>query len=108
MRRTVSAFIISIMALTTVGCANSNEPQESLNNTPSSSIANNSSNTDVTGNISTDTITLTSEVTKLENGLSAVKYSGDYGFDDFLSQGGASSDSDVVAFLSENVLSSEG
>lgn len=55
-----------------------------------------------------DIITLDDNVTNLEKGLSAVKYEGDYGFDEFLKQGGAESDSDVVAFLSENVLSSGG
>lgn len=46
------------------------------------------------------------EIVQLTNGLSAVKYEGDYGFDEFLLQGGASSDAEVVAYLSENVLTS--
>lgn len=37
-------------------------------------------------------IALTSKITQLEDGFSAVRYDGDYGFDGFLSQGGASSD----------------
>lgn len=48
---------------------------------------------------------MTSEIIKLENGFSAVRYEGDYGFNDFLSQGGASSDSEVVQYLSEHLLS---
>ncbi len=47
----------------------------------------------------------TSEITELTDGLSAVRYDGDYGFDEFLSEGGASSDGVVVAYLAENVLS---
>jgi len=43
-------------------------------------------------------LTLTSEVTKLADGLSTVKYEGDYGFDKFLMQGGASSDTEVVSY----------
>lgn len=46
-----------------------------------------------------------SKVIKLENGLSAVQYDGDYGFDDFIAQGGASSDSEVVSFLTNRIIS---
>lgn len=45
------------------------------------------------------------EIRELENGLSAVKYEGDYAFDAFLSAGGASSDREVIGFLAENLLS---
>ena len=41
-----------------------------------------------------DIITLTSENVSLENGFSAVKYSGDYKWNEFLEQGGASSDAE--------------
>ena len=37
-----------------------------------------------------DFITPTSEIVSLEDGFSAVKYSGDYKLDEFLEQGGAS------------------
>lgn len=50
-------------------------------------------------------ITLTEEITELEKGFSAVRYDGDYGFDRFLSEGGASSDQEVVSFLTEDLLS---
>lgn len=50
-------------------------------------------------------IPLTAEITELEEGFFAVRYEGGYGFDDFLVQGGASSDSEVVAYLSEHLLS---
>ena len=49
-------------------------------------------------------ITLTSEITKLERGFSAVRYDGDYSFDQFLEQGGAGSDQDVLRFLTETVF----
>lgn len=39
------------------------------------------------------------EINQLEQGFSAVLYDGDYWFDIFLEQGGASSDSDVLNFL---------
>ena len=38
-------------------------------------------------------------ITQLEDGLYAMEYTGDYGFDGFLSQGGASSDSAVADYL---------
>lgn len=44
------------------------------------------------------------EITELEDGLSAVRYEGDYGFDEFLSRGGASDDEEVIQFLGENLL----
>ncbi len=50
-------------------------------------------------------IELTDQIKQLESGLSAVKYEGDCGFEEFLSNGGASSDGDVVKFLSQRLLS---
>jgi hypothetical protein len=50
-------------------------------------------------------VTPTSEITQLEEGLSAVRYDGNYGFDDYLNQGGASSDAEVIHFLTSNLLS---
>lgn len=47
----------------------------------------------------TEVITPDTEIRQLENGLSAVKYDGDYWFSQFLEQGGASSDSEVVRFI---------
>lgn len=52
-----------------------------------------------------ESVLLNSEIRELESGLSAVKYEGDYGFDAFLSAGGASSDREVIGFLAENLLS---
>lgn len=45
------------------------------------------------------------EITELEDGLSVVRYEGDYGFDYFLEQGGASSDAEVVEYVSSEILS---
>lgn len=50
-------------------------------------------------------IRLSSDILPLEDGFSAVEYVGNYAFDDFLAQGGASSDGEVVQFLAENLLS---
>ena len=47
----------------------------------------------------------TSEIKQLEDGLLAVTFKGDYGFDKYINDGGASSDKDVINFLKNNVLS---
>lgn len=48
-----------------------------------------------------------SEIVSLEDGFSVVKYSGDYKLDEFLEQGGASSDTDVIKFLTMHLFSGE-
>lgn len=53
----------------------------------------------------TDIITLTSEIVSLEDGLAAVQYAGDYKLDEFLEQGGASSDADLMGFLTKYLFS---
>lgn len=49
-------------------------------------------------------LTLTSNITKLADGFSAVKFQGYDGFEAFLAGGGASSDGEVVEFLSSHLL----
>lgn len=53
-------------------------------------------------------IVLTNEIIELTDGFSAVRHTGDYGFDLFLEQGGATSDSEVISFLMDNVMSDIG
>lgn len=55
-----------------------------------------------------DTIVLSEKITELADGLSAVRHKGDYGFDDFLAKGGASSDAEVVSFLMESGIADFG
>lgn len=50
-----------------------------------------------------DVISLDSGITELEKGFEAVKFEGNDGFEEFLSQGGASSDSEVIRFLTEHL-----
>lgn len=45
-----------------------------------------------------------SGIRELENGFSAARVDGDYRFDDFLAQGGAASDGEVVRFLASSLL----
>ncbi len=91
--------ILIIAGLT--GCGNSEDAKggtqdgESINHT-----------TTETENMS-DFISLTSQITELESGLSAVRFDGDYAFDLFLEQGGAKSDQDVVRFISQSLLSAD-
>lgn len=107
MKRIVSAIIITSMVLTASGCGSSTEPQSTDNTPPASNNSSNVSTVEVTSD-DTDVLPLTAEVVELKKGLSAVKYSGDYSFDEFLAQDGASSDAEVVAFLSQNILSAAG
>lgn len=48
--------------------------------------------------------TVTSEITELEDGFFAVQFEGDDGFEAFLDAGGASSDGEVIKFLSTHLL----
>lgn len=60
---------------------------------------------DTQGDDNGNLIVPTDEIMELTGGLSVVRNNGDYGFDEFLAQGGASSDSEVVSFLTQNVTS---
>lgn len=46
----------------------------------------------------------TTSISKLEDGLSVIRYDDDYGFQDFLKAGGASSDNEVIDYLMEHVV----
>ena len=52
-----------------------------------------------------DIITPTSEIVSLEDGFSVVQYAGDYKLDQFLEQGGAASEADVMKFLTKYLFS---
>lgn len=52
-------------------------------------------------------ITPGTEIEQLEDGFSSVRYDGDYWFDYFLEQGGASDDSEVIDFLTGRLLLGE-
>ncbi len=107
MKKIVFTIIITAMAFAAVGCGNlSTSRQEKTSGAADVSNVGGSGSDENSG--SGDTIILSSEVTRLENGLSAVKYSGEYGFDEFISRGGAASDAEVVAFLSKMVPASAG
>lgn len=51
-----------------------------------------------------EAIQIPTQLSLLEEGLSVIRYDEDYGFQNFLDNGGASSDSEVLNYLIENVL----
>lgn len=51
-------------------------------------------------------ISPTEKITELKDGFSVVRYEGDYGFEEFLSAGGASSDKEVAGYLMQNLAGS--
>ena len=61
----------------------------------------------ITGCAENTDISQENEIMKLEDGFSAVSYEGDYWFDDFLGQGGASSDAGVIDFLTKHITTGE-
>lgn len=95
--------IIAIGALAAVLCVGCSNGNSSLQNDNSMQKNNNALEKGNTSEDETEII-LTSKITELTNGLSAVSFEGDDGFEDFLITGGASSDSEVVEFLSSHLL----
>lgn len=88
-KKVYMALIMSLMLGTVTGCRqNAGTPE---NTAPTE--------TGEGDSMAQNLITLDTDVTELEEGLSAVRYEGNYGFDDFLQQGGASSDGQVVEYL---------
>lgn len=91
--------VLLVLPMVLTGCMRTEEPREQNTYTVS---GNTSSHEDNREGID---VTPSAEIVELENGLSVVRHDGDDGFDGFLSQGGASSDGEVVAYLAENLLS---
>lgn len=89
-----------LLAAAFAGCSSPEEQGENdTDNVPTS---------DTEENEPLNSIVLTDEIIELTDGFSAVRHTGDYGFALFLEQGGAASDSEVVSFLMENVMSDVG
>ena len=90
------SFLLGITMLMT-GCERTDEQIQNAENSSTAQTSSEAENVNL--------ISPTSEIVELENGFSAVRYDGDYGFDEFLAGGGASSDGEVVEYLANNLLS---
>ena len=87
MKKIISILLTGLLVTTAFsGCGKTEEKAENSNSSAASS----------------NPIVLTDEIRELTDGFLAVRHTGDYGFDLFLEQGGASSDAEVVSFLMES------
>lgn len=62
-----------------------------------------SENTEEENTMNTIRITRSEDILELEDGLSVVRYEGDYGFEEFLERGGADSDAGVAEYLMNRI-----
>lgn len=89
------AFLLSLMLSAATGCAqNVNTPEDTVQ-----------IKTEKDENMAQNLITPDTDITELEEGLSVVRYEGSYGFDEFLEQGGASSDEGVAEYVGSQLSS---
>ncbi len=101
MKKIVFILLAALLVITVLaGCSNTGKTASTKNRNDYSS--------DTQENEPFNSIVLTDEIIELTDGFSAVRHIGDYGFDLFLEQGGASSDAEVVSFLMENVMPGSG
>lgn len=103
----LAAFVI---ACQTMGCSVSNGTQTVPESATSSMRIQVSSDTASAPNTGEDLKIMepTDEIVALAQGFSMVRHEGDYGFDAFLSAGGASTDEQVVQYLLQNGLQGAG
>ncbi|MDE6852368.1 MAG: hypothetical protein K2J67_07755, partial [Lachnospiraceae bacterium] len=98
-RLLVLVFAVSILA---AGCGNTEQAQNKKESKVLQSDKEKEESTQK--NTDTDIITPTSEILSLEDDFATVHYAGDDKLDEFLEQGGASSDADVMEFLTEHLF----
>lgn len=96
----VLLFIISILA---AGCGKTEQVQSEKKSEALQSEQDKQADTQKAGH--DDIITPTAEIVSLEDDFAVVHYAGDDKLDEFLEQGGASSDADVMEFLTKHLLS---
>lgn len=94
----------TIVSVTTIILISGCSREENVKSEQNIEVSESTNNNEETVAEDPSVVSLSSSITKLEDGFSAVKYDGDYGFDNFLSKGGASSDTDVIEFLTNNLL----
>lgn len=118
-KRAIMIFMLSLVLQSTLnGCGQSETSQANTNmekvtdkegntmeNTEQNARQNRDQNSDQTELSNINKISPDTSITKLEEDLSVVRYEGDYGFGNFLEQGGASSDEEVVEYVSSRLSS---
>jgi predicted choloylglycine hydrolase len=94
-RKACMAFMMALILGTVAGCGqNAKSPENTIQ-----------TETAKEDGIVNEKIEPVTEITELDDGLSVVRYEGDYGFGSFLEQGGASSDEGVAEYLSSQLTS---
>ena len=88
-----------------IGCNRQKHSESSNNVTSNTREEKNAINNEEqsTEQINAETVVLGEQIIELEDGLSAVRYEGNYGFDEFLAQGGAASDQAVAEYLTSSI-----
>ena len=118
-KRAIIIFMLSLVLQSTLnGCgqietsqANTNMEKvrykegNTMENTERNARQNRDQNSDQTELSNINKISPDTSITKMEEDLSVVRYEGDYGFGSFLEQGGASSDEEVVEYVSSRLSS---
>ena len=101
MKKKLTILLVALFLITAfAGCSSKNEETPSTHN--------GNHGTSNTQGEEQAAMILSEKITELTDGLSAVRYTGDYGFDEFLAGGGASSDAEVVSFLMESGIADFG
>lgn len=93
-----SIILVAAVILMMTGCGDrfsdmSNSTDSSRNEAQSGNSTNSTENSD--GGV---------QIKELESGFSYAEFKGDYAFDKFLSGGGAESDTEVISFLTKNLI----
>ena len=94
-RKLYMVCMMSLVFSTLTGCAQNRNTLENMVQTKTAEGE----------NMAKNIITPDTKITELEDGLSVVRYEGNYGFDEFLRQGGASSDEGVVEYVAGQLSS---
>lgn len=105
MKKKISVLLLSTMVMTGImaGCGQNTTGAEQNTGRTEDTEATGSINEAGTSSLQSVAITPTEEIEELEDGLSVVRYEGNYGFGEFLAQGGAESDAGVAEYLMEQL-----
>ena len=103
-KRKICLFVLSFAVfILAAGCENTKQVQNEKEEKVLQSDKEKEESTQKTAE--NDIITPTSEIVSLEDGFATVHYAGDDKLEEFLEQGGAASDADVMEFLTKHLFS---